>query len=131
MADFNLAIGPTLQNEGQYEIQTTDLGAYFHGALIGSAYGISAPTLAQYLGRTPTIADMKGLTVDTAKAIYKKQYWDVIRGDEIKNQLVANKLFDTFVNTFKEAIILAQRTLGIKETGVMDNATLLAINQIN
>ena len=44
--------------------------------------------------------------------IYKKGYWDVLRGDEIQRQDVAEELFDTAVNCGPGyAIAFLQRTL--------------------
>jgi lysozyme family protein len=41
---------------------------------------------------------MKDLDFETAKMIYKKNYWDVLKLDQIENQEVANQMFDTGVN---------------------------------
>lgn len=128
MADFLTAASLTLSNEGNYSNKTQDSGNYYKGLLIGSMFGISAPMLAQYLGRKPAVSDMKTLTRDVALKIYKKYYWDVMRGDEIINQDEANSIYDSFVNMGSEAIVLAQRALGIKETGHMDDFTVNKIN---
>ena len=64
---------------------------------VGTNWGISAPILATYLGRTPTVADMKNLSNETATKIFKKNYWDRINGDQIKDQDTANILYDSIV----------------------------------
>lgn len=63
-----------------------------------------------------------------AQAYYKKKYWAGIRGDEINNQEEATQIYKSYVNTGSEGIILAQRALGIHESGKMDDATLNALN---
>lgn len=64
-----------------------------------------------------------------AQPYYKKKYWTPIRGDEMKNQNIANSIYDNGVNVgVKQAIILAQRAASIKETGIMDDNTLNALN---
>lgn len=53
-----------------------------------------------------------------AKKLYKERYWDVLYLDDITNEKIAYQLFDTCVNCGKKnAILFAQRVLGIKETG--------------
>ena len=63
-----------------------------------------------------------------AQQYYKNKYWNAIRGDEIINQDEANQIYKSYVNTGSEGIILAQRALGIHESGKMDDITLNALN---
>ena len=63
--------------------------------------------------------------------LYDKRYWDIIWGDKILNQKIANNLFDTAVNMGPNtAIKLLQRSLEYKETGKMDENFLTIINKI-
>lgn len=49
---------------------------------------------------------------------YKIGYWDVFELDDLNSQRVAEQLFDTNVNCGQVAAIkMAQRVLGLKETG--------------
>ncbi len=98
MADFNTAVQQTLKFEGGYSNNPADKGNYYNGILVGTNYGVSAPVLAQYLGRTPSVDDMKNLTQQEAIAIYKRGYWDPLGADNIQNESVAGLLFDTAVN---------------------------------
>ena len=59
---------------------------------------------------------------------YKNKFWNKIRGDEILVQEEANKIFDMYVNKGTMGITLAQRALGIAESGHMDNITLNTLN---
>lgn len=136
MADFNLAYKKTARSEGGYTDNSSDNGNWTGGIvgsgyLIGTKYGISAPRLMEYLGRVPTVAEMKNLQPSTAKAIMKIDYWDVVRGDEIKDQASAEQIFDAAINSGpSQSVKLAQRTLGLSETGHMDTATLNALNNV-
>ena len=99
-ADFSPVWDATLKYEGGYEAQATDPGAWTggqvnSGSLIGSKYGISAPTLTRYLGRTATTADMQNLTKQQSEDIAKQYYWNPIQGDSIQNEGVAHAIFDT------------------------------------
>jgi lysozyme family protein len=74
--------------------------------------------------------DPRNLTLDGAKAIYRKDYWDPCRGDEIRNQLPAELLFDSAVNMgVNQAVRLAQLAIGLDPDGSLDDATLAAVNE--
>jgi len=78
--------------------------------------------------------DIKNLTLEQAKSIYKKDYWDT-RWEGIASQNIANKLFDCCVNMGKKTgIRIVQRalvTMGerVAVDGVFGSATLLAANR--
>jgi lysozyme family protein len=70
---------------------------------IGTNHGISAPVLVQYfkdkgIDRLPTKQDMIELEYETAKEIYKKDYWDLAGLSNFKSQSIANVLYDECVN---------------------------------
>jgi len=86
--------------EGKYQDLAGDSGNYCPSkgkpgsALIGTKYGISAIGYAQYKKKCPTISEMKNLTEAEAMKIAKAQYWDQIKGDQIKSQPLAHLIFD-------------------------------------
>lgn len=80
MASFSKAIDKTLRWEGGFTIDTGGK----------TKYGISQNAYPNL-----NIAD---LTLDQAKAIYKKDYWDKVKGDLIGNDSAAAALFDFAVN---------------------------------
>jgi lysozyme family protein len=122
MADFEPAIIPLLASEGGYSDRSADRGG-------PTKYGISQKS---YPG-----LDIKNLTVTQAKAIYKKDYWDKIKGDKIKNQNTAYHIFDIAVNSGPgTAAKLTQQSLNqMGYTLAVDNAigplTLAALNTAN
>jgi lysozyme family protein len=134
MADFLTAHKRTLKFEGGYSNEPDDNGNWTGGKkgsgyLIGTNYGITAWELQDYLGRIPTVLDMYNLKPDVAAVIYKHHYWDKIKGDEIMNQDEANMIYDTAVNMgVGTSIKIAQRTMGLHETGIMDAITLAELN---
>jgi lysozyme family protein len=85
MANFNDAIVKTLAREGGAKF--TDIPADKGGA---TKYGISQ---AAY----PNL-DIRNLTEQQARDIYKRDYWDRVCGDTIKSQVIAEAIFDTAVN---------------------------------
>ncbi|HMY41320.1 MAG TPA: glycosyl hydrolase 108 family protein, partial [Marinagarivorans sp.] len=96
MADFELAIVKTLAREGgsKYTETPGDTGG-------ATKFGISQRAYPQL--------NIKNLTEAEAKAIYKRDYWDKIKGDLIANQGIAESIFDFAVNAgIKTASKLAQ-----------------------
>ena len=118
MADFNKAIVTTLAREGgsKFTDDTNDRGG-------ATKYGISQRSY-------PNI-DIRNLSERDARTIYKRDYWDRLRGDEITSQVIAEQLFDTCVNIgVKTGSRLAQSVLGIQPAdGVIGSASLASINK--
>ncbi|AMQ65905.1 lysozyme [Stenotrophomonas phage vB_SmaS-DLP_6] len=96
LATFDQAVGMVLKHEGGYVNDPVDPGGE-------TKYGISK--------RAYPKVDIKGLTVDGAKAIYKRDYWDAVGGDSLPAN-VRYAAFDTAVNM---GVGVAKRFL--KESG--------------
>lgn len=65
------------------------------------------------------------------QSLYRTNYWNPIWGDEIKNQKVANDLYDTGVNMGPSTSIkLSERQFGMKETGRMSDELLNKLNSV-
>ncbi len=106
-AKFEIAQEGVQKAEGKYTANINDKGNWTGnevnvGMLLGTKFGIAAPTLVKYykdnnLG-TPSKQDMMGLTYDDALKIYKKDYWDAQKLSNFKSQSLANILYDGCVN---------------------------------
>ena len=118
MANFIDAIVKTLAKEGGAKF--TDVPNDKGGA---TKFGISQ---AAY----PTL-DIRNLTEQQARDIYKRDYWDRVRGDDITSQLIAENIFDTAVNMgVRTTSRLVQNMLEIDPAdGVIGSASLGVINQ--
>jgi lysozyme family protein len=118
MARFDKAIGTVLEHEGGYTFDPNDPGGE-------TKYGISRKAY-------PSL-DIKALTLDQAKAIYKRDYWIYSR---IEDQDVATKVFDLAVNLGPPAAhrLLQTALLALGETvavdGVFGPETLAATNRV-
>ena len=84
-ASFDIAVTFTLQNEGGYSDIPQDAGG-------PTNYGIVESDLSSFLGHSVTADDIKNLSLDTAKAIYKANYWNP--AFEQLSQPVATAIFD-------------------------------------
>jgi lysozyme family protein len=117
MADFEPAVTKTIRREGG-DTLTDDPDD--PGGL--TRYGISK--------RAHPEVDPRNLSLESAKEIYRKEYWNPCDGDMLKSQLVAELLFDAAANMgVNQAIKLAQIAAGLEPTGVMDGTLLDVLNQ--
>ncbi len=117
MADFDTAIVKVLKHEGGYVNDPNDRGGE-------TKYGISK--------RAYPNVDIANLTLEGAKAIYKRDYWDTINGDLIENQEVAESIFDYAVNAgVRTASKMAQLVIDVEPDGKIGPKTLEVLNNFN
>lgn len=74
--NYNDALLHLLKDEGGYTNNPNDSGG-------ATNYGITITDYRKYINKAGTSADVRNMTVDQAKAIYKPKYWDVIGGDSL------------------------------------------------
>lgn len=116
---FDLIIGV----EGGYVNYPSDKGG-------PTNWGITIATLSSVLGRTATLNDVKSLTKDAAKRIYKERYWNKMSLDLVACDLLAYMIFDQCVNFGCSKIVSRlQDILKIPKTIIIDQATIKAINE--
>lgn len=116
MASFDPAIELVLKHEGGYVNDPHDPGGETN-------YGIAK--------RSHPDEDIKNLTVERAKEIYHDEYWQAIRGDDIKQQCVANNLLDAAVNTgVRTASRQIQRLVSVTDDGHIGPVSIDAINGV-
>jgi lysozyme family protein len=124
MSAFDQAFEIVVGHEGGYTDNPNDRGNWDtgqigQGKLKGTKYGISAMSY-------PTI-DIAALTLDGAKAIYRRDYWDKIEGDSLDPGL-ALVVFDAAVNNgVGRAVRWLQEAVGVTADGVIGDATRAAI----
>lgn len=130
----------TVGEEGRYSDDPSDPGNWSggevgSGVLIGSCWGISAPTLISWsdVYALPVTAEvMRNLPLETALAIYTDKYWDKMRCEDIPPGLDL-AVFDFGVNAGPhESGLLLQEALGFSYSscdGVIGPVTLNAAVQ--
>jgi len=87
MADFMKALKEVFRMEGKYADNKKDPGGK-------TMYGVTE-AVARSVGYK---GDMKDLTTDQAREIYKELYWDINRLDSVNNQEIAMEIFEAGVN---------------------------------
>ncbi len=118
MAHFEPAVAKTLIHEGGVTLvdDPKDKGGL-------TRFGISQ--------RSYPAVDIRKLSEAQAKAIYKQDYWDQVKGDRIDDQAVAEAIFDTAVNMGPRTTVrLVQLVLDIESVdGIIGNKTLAVLQQ--
>lgn len=127
MAKFEIAIPHTLVWEGGYVFHPADPGGETNMGITDRLDG-KIDGMVDLDGDGYGDVDIKGLTEDEAKQVYRRRFWDRMQGDKIESQLIANILFDGFVNCGFNGIRIMQRLLHLKDDGIVGPKTLAAIN---
>lgn len=76
----------------------------------------------------PSVADLRAISYEEWLQILKSLFWDKWQADEIRNQKVAEHLVDWAWMSGLSTIRRAQRLLGVKADGVVEQKTISAVN---
>lgn len=122
--NFDTAFLNVLQYEGGYVNDPDDPGGMTN-------MGITAQTYAEFTGRrllTITEKEMRELTQEKVRPIYKRKYWDACKCDQLPPGLDM-QVFDFAVNSGpSRAIKELQKCLRVVEDGILGPLTLKHIS---
>jgi lysozyme family protein len=127
MNNFDRMFDLVVAHEGGFTSDPADPGNWTGGAIDvgtcrGTKCGISA---AAY----PDL-DIANLTLDDAKSLYRRDYWDRIAGDQLP-PAVALLTFDAAINNGAgHAVRWLQQAAGVTQDDVIGPKTLAAIERI-
>lgn len=127
MAKFELAIPRILKWEGGYVNHPNDPGGETNMGITDRLDG-RVDHMVDVDGDDYPDVNIKDLTVDQAKEIYKREFWDKMLGDFIESQALAEIIFDGFVNCGKNGIRLLQDILNVEVDGYFGPRTLQVLN---
>jgi len=122
--NYDTAFSMVIGHEGGFTEHRNDRGNWTsgimgQGQLKGTKYGISAMAY-------PSL-DIKNLTLQQAKDIYKRDYWDKVSGDQLP-PLVAFNVFDGAINSgIGRSARWLQMAVGATPDGAIGPATLRAV----
>ena len=111
--NFDQAFHKLLGHEGGFVDHPSDPGG-------ATNWGVTQAVARQngYTGH------MRNFPVEQAKAIYKRQYWDAVRAEELPPG-IRYPVFDACVNSgAKQAVKWLQRAVGAADDGVLGGQTL-------
>jgi len=112
-----------LAHEGGYVWHAEDPGGETN-------LGVTRAVYEQYAGRQVMDGEMEGLTHDDVYPIYKENYWDRVRGDDLPSG-VDWAVFDWGVNSgTSRAAKALQRIVGVEQDGGIGPMTLQAVASI-
>jgi lysozyme family protein len=121
MADINKLIPIVLRWEGGYVDDPLDRGG-------PTNRGVTLATYRRVFGKNKTADDLKNISDDEWRQIIKASFWDVCRGDTIRNQSIANLIVDWTWGSGVYGIRYTQQVVGVEQDGVFGVKTLNAIN---
>lgn len=114
--DFDTAFTKLIGHEGGYVNDPRDPGGE-------TKFGISK--------RAYPDVNIASLTLDDARAIYRRDYWDRARCDQLPPQ-VAFQVFDTAVNSgIGQAIRFLQRAVGVADDGQVGPLTMASVRRMD
>jgi lysozyme family protein len=114
-----------LKSEGGFVNHPSDPGGMTN-------LGVTKTTWENWVGRESDEAEMRGLTPEKVEPLYKKKYWDAVRGDEIENGGVAYLLFDFAVNAgVGRSIKTLQTAVGVTPDGGFGPMTMAAVQAVD
>ncbi len=130
----NISVENTLKHEGGFQNNKKDSGNYVGGKLIGTNFGITPESWADYIGKPPssiTVNDMKNITKDDAVKFYGDT-WDRYKiGSKIPTRL-QSQFFDIVVNNgYTGAMKVLQNASDVKEDGKFGDITRKAIQNLS
>ena len=121
--NFEQCMGWLLEHEGGYVNHPSDPGGETN-------LGVTRAVYEQYAGRQVMDGEMEGLTHDDVYPIYKENYWNRVRGDDLPSG-VDFCTFDWAVNSgVSRAAKALQRIVGVEQDGGIGPMTLQAVLEV-
>jgi lysozyme family protein len=121
---YDEALRRLLAHEGGYTNHPSDPGG-------PTNFGITIHDYRRYVKPDASAADMRAMSVDEAKAIYRAKYWDRMRCDELPAG-VDYCVFDYGVNSGTgRAPKILQQVLGVEADGIVGPVTIRATQAAN
>ena len=121
--NFEECMARLLAHEGGYVWHAEDPGGETN-------FGVTRAVYEQYAGRQVMDGEMEGLTHDDVYPIYKENYWDRVRGDDLPSG-VDWSVFDFCVNSgVSRSAKALQRIIGVEQDGGIGPMTLRAVVEV-
>lgn len=120
--NFRKALEYTLNEEGGYVNNPNDPGGVTN-------FGVTQRVWEEWVGHPVDEKTMVALTTTAVAPLYKKKYWDRVRGDDLPDG-VDLIVFDTAVNSGPgRAIKFLQACVGVDVDGAFGPKTLAAVQR--
>jgi lysozyme family protein len=122
--NWNEAFSLMLASEGGYVHHPSDPGGRTN-------LGVTQATWENWVGRESDEAEMRGLTPEKVKPLYKKKYWDAVRVDVLPPG-ISYLCFDFAVNAgVGRSIKTLQTAVGVTPDGGFGPITMAAVQAVD
>jgi len=127
-ANWQKSFEMMLASEGGFSMDERDNGNKLPDGRKGSTMlGVTQYNWENYIGHQVTHEQMKKLTPANLEPMYKKKYWDAVRGDDLPSG-IDYLVFDMGVNAGPgRSIKLLQQSIGVPADGGLGPITLAAV----
>ena len=120
--NFQTCLNLVLRSEGGYSDHSQDPGG-------ATNLGVTKRVWEEWVGHEVTKDEIKGLTRDDVKPLYRKKYWNVCRCDDLPAGL-DYVVFDIAVNSGpRQAAKFLQSAVGATTDGVIGNGTITCVKR--
>ena len=118
-------INRVITREGGFSNDPSDAGG-------ATNFGITIGTLQAWRRHPTSVEDVRNLTIEEARDIYRSQYFVATGFDQIKDPQIQEFMFDFAVNSGERAAVRAlQRSIGVKDDGAFGPISAAALRSIN
>lgn len=118
--NFEAALAAVLKHEGGWSDHPKDPGG-------ATMKGVTLATYSDWLGRPASKEELRNISDEHIRTIYKTRYWDAVRGDDLPSG-VDFVVFDMAVNSGPgRAARVLQSTVGVTPDGSIGPKTLAAV----
>lgn len=128
LSNWDKSFEMVIAHEGGFTNDQRDPGNHLPDGREGcTMWGCTQKNWEAYIGKQVTQDDMRALTKEDVKPLYKRDYWDAVKGDSMPSG-VDYILFDLSINAgASRAKKLLQTALGVTADGAIGPGTMAAI----
>lgn len=120
-ANFPHALAVVLKHEGGWSDHRADPGG-------ATMRGVTLKTFSEFLGRPATKEELRQITDEQLRKIYRDRYWNAACADQLPAGLDL-VVFDMAVNAGpRRAIKILQAALSVQADGIIGKKTMAAIS---
>jgi lysozyme family protein len=124
ISNWDNAFKLMLKSEGGFVNHPSDPGGMTN-------LGVTKATWENWVGRESDEAEMRGLTPEKVEPLYKKKFWDAVRGDELPAG-ISYLCFDFAVNAGAgRSIKTLQTAVGVTPDGGFGPMTMAAVQAVD
>jgi len=123
MSNYSTCLEIILEHEGGFVNHPKDPGGVTN-------HGVTKRVYDEWIGKNSTVEEMRNLTHEDVAPIYKKNYWDRAKCDQLPSG-VDLCVFDWGVNSgVSRSAKALQRIVGVKQDGGIGPMTLQAVSEV-